>query len=56
MGYLAFGTPLSWTESLPYIEHIKEHGLIQFVNLYNRLKERSNDSSMRHHVIGLIYV
>lgn len=43
MGLLTEGTPLSWQETKKVGDYIKEHGIQQFINLYNRLKERSKD-------------
>uniref|UniRef100_A0A7E4ZRV4 Glutamate--cysteine ligase n=1 Tax=Panagrellus redivivus TaxID=6233 RepID=A0A7E4ZRV4_PANRE len=43
MGLLTKGTPLSWAETVPYVEYIKKHGIAQFINLYHRLKTREND-------------
>ncbi|KAI6242247.1 Glutamate--cysteine ligase [Aphelenchoides fujianensis] len=43
MGLLTKGTPLSWAETVPYLEYIKTHGIAQFIALYHRLKNREND-------------
>jgi glutamate--cysteine ligase catalytic subunit len=43
MGLLSLGTPLQWQESLPHHDYIKHHGVIQFINIYNTMKNRSND-------------
>ncbi|CAD6192123.1 unnamed protein product [Caenorhabditis auriculariae] len=43
MGLLTKGSPLSWEETVPYIEYIKKHGIAQFINLYHRLKSRQGD-------------
>ncbi|CAJ0585924.1 unnamed protein product, partial [Mesorhabditis spiculigera] len=43
MGLLTKGSPLSWAETVPYVEFIKKHGIAQFINLYHRLKARSGD-------------
>uniref|UniRef100_A0A0N5AG44 Glutamate--cysteine ligase n=1 Tax=Syphacia muris TaxID=451379 RepID=A0A0N5AG44_9BILA len=43
MGLLTEGTPLSWEETVPYVEYVKKHGLAQFINLYHRLKSRDYD-------------
>ncbi|XP_038051745.1 glutamate--cysteine ligase catalytic subunit-like [Patiria miniata] len=45
MGLLSLGKPLSWEEikANGYDEHIRRHGLIQFVSLYNKLKDRPCD-------------
>lgn len=44
MGLLNFdGEPLSWENSKPYLNHIKEHGITQFLNIYNSVKDRHGD-------------
>ncbi|VDD93461.1 unnamed protein product [Enterobius vermicularis] len=43
MGLLTEGTPLSWRETVPHVEKIKDKGLDQFIYLYHRLKARDSD-------------
>lgn len=43
MGLLSEGTPLTWKEVQKYCEHVRQHAIIQFINQYNRLKDRQND-------------
>lgn len=43
MGLLTEGSPLSWEETKKYAQHVREHGIIQFINLYNRLRDREGD-------------
>ncbi|VDN05589.1 unnamed protein product [Thelazia callipaeda] len=43
MGLLTLGTPLSWNETLPFVDYIKEHGIAQFISLYHRVKSREGD-------------
>uniref|UniRef100_F1KXP2 Glutamate--cysteine ligase n=1 Tax=Ascaris suum TaxID=6253 RepID=F1KXP2_ASCSU len=43
MGLLTKGTPLTWQETVPYVEYIKKHGIAQFIELYHRLKSRDCD-------------
>ena len=43
MGLLTVGTPLTWEESEKKAEEIKKHGIIQFINLYGKLKDRQRD-------------
>ncbi|KAH7719127.1 gamma-glutamylcysteine synthetase [Aphelenchoides avenae] len=38
MGLLTEGLPLPWNKVLPHVEYIKQHGILQFINLYNRTK------------------
>lgn len=43
MGLLTEGSPLSWEETKKLAQHVREHGIKQFINLYARLKERKGD-------------
>ncbi|ODO00059.1 hypothetical protein I350_06683 [Cryptococcus amylolentus CBS 6273] len=40
MGLLIEGTPLSWDEIKPLAEHIRYHGITQFINIWDRTKGR----------------
>ena len=45
MGLLSFGqTNLPFSEIKKHADYIKEHGIIQFINTYNRLKDRNYDT------------
>ncbi|XP_058825753.1 glutamate--cysteine ligase [Topomyia yanbarensis] len=43
MGLLTEGSPLSWEETKALSQHVREHGIEQFINLYARLKDRQDD-------------
>lgn len=43
MGLLTEGSPLSWEETKKLANHVREHGIQQFINLYARLKDRQGD-------------
>ncbi|XP_061410150.1 glutamate--cysteine ligase catalytic subunit [Lethenteron reissneri] len=43
MGLLSQGSPLSWADTKKHADHVREHGVRQFINIYNRLKERQGD-------------
>ncbi|KAG9043073.1 hypothetical protein FS837_010057 [Tulasnella sp. UAMH 9824] len=43
MGLQAKGRPLPWPEAKNYFGHIREHGLIQLVNIWNKYKSRRDD-------------
>ncbi|XP_043254726.1 glutamate--cysteine ligase catalytic subunit [Colletes gigas] len=43
MGLLSEGNPLSWEETKNLAEHVRKHGIIQFINLYKRLRDRQGD-------------
>ena len=44
MGLLVVGEPLSWAETQKRADYVREHGLVQLVNIYNAMKSRSCDS------------
>lgn len=43
MGLLSEGSPLSWEETKKLSNHVREHGIIQFINLYKKLRDRQGD-------------
>lgn len=43
MGLLSQGTPLNWTETKKYADHVRKHGILQFLNIYNKVKDRQKD-------------
>ncbi|XP_075158520.1 glutamate--cysteine ligase-like [Haematobia irritans] len=43
MGLLTEGSPLSWNETKALAEHVRKHGIQQFINLYHQLKDRQGD-------------
>ncbi|KZT52865.1 glutamate-cysteine ligase catalytic subunit, partial [Calocera cornea HHB12733] len=43
MGLLSLGTPLAWADSIPYHDHVRQHGITQFLNIWDRLKNREGD-------------
>uniref|UniRef100_A0A3Q3IDH6 Glutamate--cysteine ligase n=1 Tax=Monopterus albus TaxID=43700 RepID=A0A3Q3IDH6_MONAL len=43
MGLLSQGSPLNWEETKKHADHIRKHGIIQFLNIYNKVKERQKD-------------
>lgn len=43
MGLLTEGSPLSWAETKELANHVRKHGIIQFINLYKNLKDRQGD-------------
>lgn len=42
MGLLTQGKPLNWEETKKHAEHVRIHGIQQFINLYKRLKDRQD--------------
>lgn len=43
MGLLTEGSPLSWDETKALAEHVRQHGIEQFINLYSKLRDRTGD-------------
>lgn len=43
MGLLSEGRPLSWEETKALREHVREHGIQQFIHMYERLRDRQGD-------------
>jgi len=43
MGLLSFGTPLTWDETSKYADHVREHGITQFLHTWDRVKDRHGD-------------
>ena len=43
MGLLKVGTPLHWKDSLEHCNYVREHGILQFIATYRRLKHLEND-------------
>lgn len=43
MGLLTEGSPLSWEETKALAEHVRRHGVEQFINLYSKLRDRTGD-------------
>ena len=43
MGLLSEGSPLSWEETKAHADHVRKHGIEQFINQYKKLKERTKD-------------
>ncbi|XP_022790913.1 glutamate--cysteine ligase catalytic subunit-like [Stylophora pistillata] len=43
MGLLSEGCPLSWSETKQYRGEVRKHGVLQFLHIYNREKDRDHD-------------
>jgi glutamate--cysteine ligase catalytic subunit len=43
MGLLRVGKPMKWQDALPYLQYVREHGVQQFLNIYDKLKDRKDD-------------
>lgn len=43
MGLLSLGTPLPWPEAKPLADHVRNHGISQFLSLWSKIKDRKGD-------------
>lgn len=43
MGLLVQGTPLEWKSSLEWLNYVRKHGVEQFIQTYDRVKDISGD-------------
>ncbi|KAG8227636.1 hypothetical protein J437_LFUL008713, partial [Ladona fulva] len=43
MGLLSDGSPLSWEETKALSDHVRRHGITQFLNLYQKVRDRQGD-------------
>ncbi|KAL4073905.1 glutamate-cysteine ligase-domain-containing protein [Scleroderma citrinum] len=43
MGLLYLGTPLTWEETKQYADHVREHGITQFLHTWDAVKDRTGD-------------
>ncbi|XP_059154932.1 glutamate--cysteine ligase catalytic subunit-like [Physella acuta] len=43
MGLLTEGTPLTWEETKKHADHVRRHGIKQFLAQYNKLRSRKKD-------------
>lgn len=43
MGLLYLGTPLAWDDAKKFADHVRNHGINQFLHIWDRLKDRQGD-------------
>ncbi|KAG6330349.1 hypothetical protein ID866_8741 [Astraeus odoratus] len=43
MGLLYLGTPLAWDQAKRYADHVRHHGITQFLHTWDRVKDRTGD-------------
>jgi glutamate--cysteine ligase catalytic subunit len=43
MGLLSLGTPFHWDQAKHFADHVRSHGITQFLNTWDRLKDRFGD-------------
>jgi hypothetical protein len=42
MGLLSLGTPLHWNDAQQYADHVRAHGIDQFLTTYKKEKDQKN--------------
>jgi glutamate--cysteine ligase catalytic subunit len=43
MGLLYLGSPLIWDKAKQYADHVRTHGITQFLHIWDCLKDRQHD-------------
>lgn len=43
MGLLSQGSPLSWADTQRHADHVRRHGILQFLHIYHAVKDRHKD-------------
>lgn len=43
MGLLSQGSPMSWEETQRHADHVRRHGILQFLHIYHAVKDRHKD-------------
>jgi glutamate--cysteine ligase catalytic subunit len=43
MGLLSLGTPLDWEECKKFSDHVRQHGILQFIHLWKKMSYREDD-------------
>lgn len=43
MGLLSEGKPLSFNDAIEHLNYIRQHGIVQFLNTWNRVKDVKDD-------------
>lgn len=43
MGLLSLGTPLAWEDAKKLVDHVRFHGITQFLHTWDRVKDRCGD-------------
>ena len=55
MGLLSLGTPLSWDQTKKYADHVRDHGITQFLYTWDRLKDRQGDELMWGDEVRMVF-
>lgn len=56
MGLLYLGTPLTWDEASNYADHVREHGITQFLHTWDRVKDRHGDELLWGDEVSLTWL
>lgn len=43
MGLLSVGKPFSWSDARDHRKYVRDHGVVQFLKTYERVKDITND-------------
>jgi glutamate--cysteine ligase catalytic subunit len=43
MGLLKKGKPMKWDDSKQYSKYVRHHGLLQFISVWNQIKDIRDD-------------
>jgi glutamate--cysteine ligase catalytic subunit len=54
MGLLSLGTPMVWGEAKKYADHVRAHGITQFLHIWDRLKDRHGDELLWGDEVGYL--
>lgn len=55
MGLLSEGKPLSWSEAAEKADYVREQGIIQFLNQYEKYKDRRGDNLVWGDEVPLVH-
>ena len=43
MGFIAEGSTLGWQDAAKQSRYVRDHGIVQLLNIYKKYKDRKND-------------
>ena len=43
MGLLTVGSPLDWDAAVKYLEHVRKHGIVQLLSIFEKHRGRTNN-------------
>lgn len=56
MGLLSLGTPLHWNDAKKYADHVRTHGINQFLAIYNKRKDQQKQNLLWGEEVLFIYI